>query len=204
MTIINNNFESQLSKIRGLSASNFKNDKKIQDCKIGSFIELNSLTYKIEKLNKYLDVKWSSFAKRKKEYWVYELTLTCLEDSSTKFIEWEVDDELEIFETLEEVKTRNIQYNNGKLTKSMLEYISDEEEGTLIYNGVKYHYSEDDTWAALFFADNDDVLQVRFYEFESDDGVSLTVEAWVDEERTEREAFLSQKVNLSNINILNI
>jgi hypothetical protein len=206
MTIVNNNFESQLINIRGLSAEAFQNNKKIQDCKIGSFLELNSLTYKIDKLNKYLDVKWSSFARRKKEYWVYELTLSCLENASTKFIEWEVDDELEVFETIEELKIRDVRYNDGTLTKSMLEYISDEEEGTVVYKGVKYYYSDDDTWAALFFDCDvdDDGGQVRFYEFESDDGVSLTIESWVDEEKTEREAFLSKKVTLSKINILNI
>lgn len=198
------NFKSQLASIRGLPLNNGSNDLEIQSCKTGSFLELHGLTYEVKNITKYLDVKWSSFAKRKKDYWVHELSLFCVENGSNKFIEWEFDDELEIFETTKEVKLKDLQYNDGKLTKTLLEYIAEEEEGFVTLNGTKYHYSEDDTWAGLFYSGSDDPLQVRFYEFESTSGSSLTVESWVDDNDTEREAFLSKEVSLSNLKILTI
>jgi hypothetical protein len=85
----------------------------------------------------------------------------------------------------------------------MLESIADEERGTVLYSGVRYHYSEDDTWAGLFYSGDSDALPVRFYEFESNKGLSLTIEAWVDDADVEREAFLSRELNVKNITVLN-
>ena len=202
--IKNIDFKTQLEKIRGLNKSSFLNNKDISSCKPGSFLEISDLTYRVEKINKYLDVKWKDFSKRRKDYWVYELTLFCLENSSIKMIEWEIDDDLELFETISSIKNHDIQYNNGKLNKNALEYMADEEEGVVSIKGKKYHYSEEYTWAALFYASDESIHNVRFYEFESSDGESLTVEAWTDDDYVEREAFLSKELKLSKLNILNI
>ena len=86
----------------------------------------------------------------------------------------------------------------------MLEYISDEEEGVVAYNGVDYHYSENQTWAALYYSDSGEPQQVRFYEFYDNSENNLTIEVWVDDDDIEREVFLSKKLPLSNINTLNL
>lgn len=204
MIIHNIDFKKQLEAIRGLSADAFKNDTDIEACQVGSNMIFNNQVYRIDKINKYLDVKWANFGKRKKDYWVYELTLFCLNDASIKLIEWEIDDELEISETISSVKYNMIQYNNSKVTKSVLEFISDEEEGTVSLNGKHYHYSETDTWAGLYYADSKEPIPVRFYEFVSDSGEYLTIEVWEDDGEIEREAFLSKSIDLSNLTILNL
>jgi translation elongation factor P/translation initiation factor 5A len=180
----------------------------IQDIKVGGFFSYDNQTWQVKHISKYLDVKWSSFKRRKKDYFITELELFSLKTGEKKYIEYEYDDSLEIYETIKEIKLRYIKSNNQVLTKNILENISNDESGEIIYNNKKYFYSENDTWAALYLKyENDDGLKVRFYEFESDDNESLTIEVWYDDisdDKVQREAFISKKVLISDIEVLQL
>ena len=197
-----NNVQEKLAAIRGLSE--ITSGKDIRQVDQGGYLEIDSETFKVDVIYKYLDVKWSNFKKRKKNYWVTELQLLNLLTGEKSFLEWEVDDELEVSLTLDQVQLRNIKYNGSVITRHALEEIADEEHGTITLDGTKYHYSEDDTWAALFYRQgDDDPLEVRMYEFSSDNGTGLTIELWEDEDnKPEREAFTSKELNPKKITVL--
>ena len=79
-----------------------------------------------------------------------------------------------------------------------------EEEGIVSIDGAKFHYEEDDTWAALYYDENaTDHSQVRMMEFSSGGKKSLTVELWEDEgAKPDKEAFLSEVIKPSAVKVL--
>lgn len=196
----------RLDAIRGLdlSAGAAHASPTLQELREGGYLDINGVTYRVDRLFRYLDVKWSSFKKRKHDYWVIELALFNVLTGQKQYLEWEVDDEIEISETLREVRLAQITVGGRALTRHDLEAIADEEAGTVTVAGVNYDYSEDDTWAALFYREDDaEPLPVRMYEFVSGSGEGLTIEAWVDEDdKPEREAFISRSVPLSAVTTL--
>jgi hypothetical protein len=198
----------QLKLIRGLDLTqpSTAEDKQLQKLKPGAYLDLNGQTYCVTGIARYLDVKWKDFSKRKQDYWVTELELTHLLSGSVTYIEWEFDDELEVTETLKEIKLRDLSFNGKPLTRADLEYIADEEYGEVIYQGKTFHYVEDDTWAALYYRNDnqsESPFPVRMYEFAADDDTYLTVEAWEEgDDRPSREAFLSRPIPARSIVIL--
>jgi len=201
---------SRLAAIRGLNPLSEADRKKhdITSLLEGGYLELDNQTWRVSKVYRYLDVKWDNFKPRKKDYWVTELELFSLEKGTTRYVEWEVDDELEICQTDSLVKMRDIKFENKSLSRDDLEYIADEEEGVVSYKSTDYHYSEDDTWAGLFIKQKDskDGIPMRAYEFESDKGSFLTIETWheEDDERPDREAFLSHQIKNNAITVLQL
>jgi hypothetical protein len=197
--------KARLQAIRGLDLSKpAKGKLNLKNLTQGGYLDIKGETYQVVSVSRYLDVKWDNFKKRKDDYWVTELQLVHLVSGSHTFIEWEFDDELEISETLNEVKLRDIKFSGKPLTRGTLEAIAEEEEGTVSCDGKDYHYVEDDTWAALYYrlADSDG-MPVRLYEFSADDDECLTVEAWhVEEDKPSREAFVSQGVKPQSVVVL--
>lgn len=201
---------TRLAAIRGLNPlpSIEQNKLDITNLKKGGYLELDGQTWRVNNIFLYLDVKWDNFKPRKKDYWVTELELFSLETGKTTYIEWEIDDELEVCQTDSLVKMRDIKFNGKSLSRTDLDYIADEEEGTVSFNGADYAYSEDDTWAGRFIKANGskDGIPMRAYEFESDDDTFLTIETWheEDDERPDREAFTSHQINSKTISILQV
>lgn len=198
--------KARLNAIRGLDLTNHADPStlKLEAVNSGAYLDIGGETYQVSSVSRYLDVKWNNFKKRNSDYWVTELQLIHLVSGKSTFIEWEFDDELEIGETLAEVKLRDIEFNGKPLTRSALESIADEEAGSVICQGKTYHYVEDDTWAALYYRSEESApLPVRMYEFASDDDRYLTVEAWEQEDdKPSREAFLSRSVKENSVVVL--
>jgi translation elongation factor P/translation initiation factor 5A len=204
----------RLAAIRGLTPLPESAQKKldITALKKGGYVDFDDQTWKVTNIYRYLDVKWKDFKPRKQDYWVTEYELFSLNTGNSIFIEWEIDDELEIYRTDSAIKLRDISFNNATLKQGDLVYIADEEEGVIKHNGIAYHYNDDDSWAARFFKDDIDLksldkeagLPVKIYEFESNNNVSLSIEAWHEEDdaRPEREAFTSSKVAAKAFHVL--
>lgn len=201
-----NNLAAQFQAVRGLSPTPSQRVCKqdIRQLKKGGYLEIKGNTFLVSDVFRYLEVKWSSFKKKKSEYWVTELQLVNVLTGEKTFIEWEFDDELEVSQTVAEVQLKDLTENGKPISRQTLDDIAEEEHGILKYNGQKYHYIEDDTWAALFYRNTtDEPLQVRMYEFKGDDGSYLTLELWEDEDsKPEREAFISKELLVSAINLL--
>jgi hypothetical protein len=201
-----NNLAEQFQAVRGLSpvAEQRRCKQDIRQVKKGGYLEIKGTTYLVSDVFRYLEVKWSSFKKKKNEYWVTELQLLNVITGEKTFIEWEFDDELEIGQTVSEVQLKDLTENGKPISRQTLDDIAEEEYGILKHNGKKYHYVEDDTWAALFYRnETDEPLEVRMYEFKGDDGSFLTLELWEDEDsKPEREAFISRELAASAIKVL--
>lgn len=201
---------TRLAAIRGLNPLPDAEKKQLDITKLkkGGYLELDDQTWKITNVFLYLDVKWDDFKPRKKDYWVTELELFSLETGQSIFVEWEIDDKLEVCQTDSLVKIRDIQFDGKTISRADLDYIADEEEGTVIYQGVDYFYSEDDTWAGRFIkADGSkEGIPMRSYEFESDSDTFLTIETWHedDDERPQREAFISHEIKSKSISVLQV
>ncbi len=210
MSSINNIQQKRRDAIKGLNPikSSQRYKYSLKDVKAGGYISFNNENYLVKSLSRYLETKWS-FKKKKNDYYVTELELFSLKTGEVLFMEWEFDDELEIYVTQKEIKLKDLTSSGSKkVSKSILEDIAEEEEGEIQYNSQKYYYIEDDTWAALYFKDaNSEGIPVRFYEFESDNEEYITIEMWYDEvgdDRPEREAFISQEVSPKEIEILQL
>jgi hypothetical protein len=201
-----NNLATQFQAIRGLSPEAGQRPCKqdIRQVKKGGYLEIKGDTYLVSEAFRYLEVKWSSFKKKKNEYWVTELQLLNVLTGEKTFIEWEFDDELEVSQTVSEVQLKDLTENGQPLTRKILDDIAEEETGIIKYKGKSFHYIEDDTWAALFYRNaTDEPLQVRMYEFKGDDGTGLTLELWEEEDsKPEREAFISRELSASAIKVL--
>ena len=202
------NIKVRLDTIRELNVLTESKARKlsVKDLVEGSFLELDKNVFKVKSVSRYLDVKWSSFAPRKNNYVITEIELFSINSGEKGYLEWEEDDELEIYLTTDLVKLRDISVSGKILTTSLLEDIAEEEEGVVSFNGVSYEYSEEDTWAGRFSKSGDlkDGIPMRAYEFESNDGKSLTIETWHEDsdEKPDREAFLSKQIKPSAIKIL--
>ncbi|MFK5913801.1 MAG: DUF4178 domain-containing protein [Woeseiaceae bacterium] len=202
------NVQERLVAIRGLNPAPVADRKSfdIRDLKKGGYVDWDSQTWLVKNVYLYLDVKWKDFSKRKKDYWVTELELYSLNNGQIRFVEWEFDDELEVSQTDSIVALRDIQYDGRSIKHRDLEEISEEEEGEVIVDGTKYFYVEDDTWAGLFIKSggSKEGIPMRAYEFASQQATYLTIETWheEDDERPEREAFLSHEVKANVFEVL--
>ena len=207
---------ARLQAIRGLrpDAGEPIPGKDIRDLATGDYCEIGGEAFRVRRVYRYLDVKWSDFRRRKQDYWITELELLSLHTGEPIWVEWEIDDELEIYRTTEKLTLRAIQYQGRALRTADLEDMAEEEEGTVRASGKSWEYSEEDTWAARFFkverpddpVNVDDGATLRVYEFEASDGASLSIEAWheEDDERPDREAFLSRRESADRIAVLQL
>ncbi|PIE44504.1 MAG: hypothetical protein CSA50_00185 [Gammaproteobacteria bacterium] len=179
---------------------------KIQNLLAGGFVTIEDKTYQVKSVAYYLEVKWKNFAAKKTDYWITELELFNLHTGAKTYLEWEIDDDLEISLTDCLVKMREIRYLGNSLTQTALKEIADEESGEVTVNGKRFHYVEEDTWAGRYAKDKrKDGLPMRAYEFEGEQGSYLTIETWHDDDdRPDREAFLSRVIEPSAIEILQL
>jgi len=197
-----------LIRIMPLTLSSIKSKNlTIKDLKMNSFLKYQNQTLFIEDIATYLEVKWKNFKPKKEDYIVTEFKCFSLITGETIYIEWEEDDEIEAFITTEVIRLNNIKCNDKNINNALLEYLAEEEEGIVEFNNNKYEYIENDTWAALYNSKKYTDNKVRLYEFSNinNDDDFLTIEVWEDEDdKPEKEAFLSKKLNLKDIKILSL
>ena len=204
------NVQERLTAIRGLNPAPVAERKTfdIRNLKNGGYVDWDDQTWLVQNVYLYLDVKWKDFSKRKKDYWVTELELVSLNTGKVRFVEWEYDDELEVSQTDSTVQLRDIQYDGRSIKHRDLEEIAEEEEGdvVVVVDGTTYSYVEDDTWAGLFTkaGGSKEGTPMRAYEFASRKDTYLTIETWHedDDDRPEREAFISHEIKGSLFEVL--
>ena len=135
---------------------------------------------------------------REKKWEWYEIELFNIESGDTLYLEWEKDDELEVSLNQPPITLRDI-----GATADEIEEMSDEEEGTIRYDGKSYEY-EDDYGAVFYRGGAGEGEPVYVYDFEtSDERWCLTVEEWGDErDGYEYEVYVSEYLEPETIEVL--
>ncbi len=199
-------YQQLLTAIRGLETGEcpVAGPEAVPRIGVGGYLEIGADTYRVCGHDRYLDVRWSDFRRRKRQEWVHELTLLHLTTGRRIWVEWSCDDAPEMTETVQTLRLKDILFNGRPVSRRALEDIADAGSGVVYWHGRAFHYDEDETWAALYFrADSNTPLPVRMYEFVSSDEMYLTIEAWhADGERPMREAFVSRPLETGRVKVL--
>ena len=170
----------------------------IKDVGLHSFFEYLGNTWFITDFNKYEET--SDDFKRKKGYFIYELTCLCLETGKTVYFEWEFDDELEIYMTLERLSFRNLKDDAGEsIDEDDLDQIADDKD-VIIINEEKFWYEDD--WASIYYRGSKEE-KVYMYEFENENHTKfLTIEEWSGSGKDEYQIYTSSPVDPNAISII--
>ncbi|HRF90916.1 MAG TPA: DUF4178 domain-containing protein, partial [Desulfobacter postgatei] len=174
-------FEQRFSIIRTLASDNILSKEEqarltIMDAGVGDFFTCFGSTYIIQEINKYQEA--SEDYSKLKDYFVTELTCLCLETGAVGHFEWEIDDELEVCVTLEQIKFKRLTDEEGQpIDEDDLDQIV-EDEDTIVYAGETFDY--DDDWAAVYRR-NGKEEKVYMYEFVNNrSSLFITIEEWQD------------------------
>jgi hypothetical protein len=161
-------FKQRFDELRTLQATPKaeRYSLKLTDIKLGSFLKVDDVMYKVVDTYKY---------KYKKEKWV-ELKLYSLVDETTKFLEVEVDDEIELTLTEEQLKLRSLNISKADLSNIR----SEDDADDISYNGKKFIY-EDNYPVKFKKKDDADWQKCYLYEFEAGNKGRkeyITIEDW--------------------------
>ncbi len=189
-------FEQRFSIIRTLASDNILSKEEqarltIMDAGVGDFFTCFGSTYIIQEINKYQEA--SEDYSKLKDYFVTELTCLCLETGAVGHFEWEIDDELEVCVTLEQIKFKRLTDEEGQpIDEDDLDQIV-EDEDTIVYAGETFDY--DDDWAAVYRR-NGKEEKVYMYEFVNNrSSLFITIEEWQDGDKEEYRIYISKPVN---------
>ncbi len=176
---------------------------------VGGVLRLEGKTHRVELLAAYTEVD-DNWRKRKGATTVTELTLFCLDDGATRYLEWSRDDELEIYlsdRVLSASEVGRITDEDGdSVDISDADELCDEKED-LRFGGVDYSY-DDDTDMVFEPKDGRRKSFVSVADFGNEKGDRwLTIEGWCnsapeDDESWGYEAWLSHTVNSRAIEVI--
>jgi hypothetical protein len=186
-------FEKTFSTLRTLENVLPKNERhkySIVDLNTNSFLKLNKELFKV--MGKFL---YSAGGDK----WI-ELELFSLSTGETKYIEYEIDDTVEIYLT---VKSFNVR----ELAESMdqIEDIADNESGSVIFDNKKFIY-DDDYKASFSRTEKGEKEKVYMYEFSDESETTfLTIEEWGNEsDGYDYLGFISIKFEASNLEVISL
>jgi hypothetical protein len=160
----------------------------IEDVAEGAYLRVGDECHRVEAISEY---------REKKSRW-HELELFGLRSGTSSYLEWEKDDEIEVSINGPEISLETLGVSADKV-----EEMSDEEEGSISFDGRTYHY-DDDYGATYHRTDGSEPEKVYFYDFETkDERFCLTVEEWGDKsEGYEYSAFVSEYAGPDAIEIV--
>ncbi|EIM62677.1 DUF4178 domain-containing protein [Desulfobacter postgatei] len=189
-------FEQRFSIIRTLAPDNMLSKEEqarltIMDAGVGDVFTCFGSTYIVQEINKYQEA--SEDYSKLKDYFVTELTCLCLETGAVGHFEWEIDDELAVCITLDQIKFKRLADEEGQpIDEDDLDQIV-EDEDTIVYAGETFDY--DDDWAAVYRR-NGKEEKVYMYEFVNNrSSLFITIEEWQDGDKEEYRIYISKPVN---------
>jgi hypothetical protein len=134
-----------------------------------------------------------------------ELVLFSLKTGETRYLEWSLDDHLDISFT--ERKLSKVELNSHLRDDEGASFDVDEDidecadnEWSLRFNGKEYPY--DDDWTCRFSSSDGRQHVAHLYEFGSDEVGWLTIEAWQDGKGWEYEGYLSHSIPSNAIEVI--
>lgn len=196
-------FQERFSAIRTLEKENLVSGPEqtklsIKDAGRHSFFEYLDQTYFVTEHTRYEET--SDDFKRKKGYFVHELTCLCLESGQTVNFEWEFDDELEVSMTLERLSFRKLTDEDGEMIdEDDLDQIA-EDKDVVVIAGEKFWYADD--WASVYYR-GEKQERVYMYEFENESHTRfLTIEEWSGSGKESYQIYTSSPVDPDSIRLI--
>ncbi|THB74960.1 MAG: DUF4178 domain-containing protein [Desulfobacteraceae bacterium] len=176
---VEKSFQERFNAIRTLKTGDLvpkpqQSSLTVKDVRPGGFFTYLDRTYYVKEMAEYEECS-DDFSKRK-GFTVTELTCLCLESGDTVGFEWEHDDELEVTQTLERFRFRDLTDDAGEaIDEDDLDQIADDSD-VIVLKGEKYWYEDD--WASIYQKGSKEE-KVYMYEFENDSHTRfLTIEEW--------------------------
>jgi Holliday junction resolvase len=174
---------------------------------VGGVIRIASEVFVVQKTATYTET--DAKFKVAKDYQVTELVLFSLKTGETRYIEWSVDDEVEISFTERKLGRSDLgrfTYDDGEaIDLDDMDEIA-ENEWEVVLNGKTYDY--DDDWPARYVASDGRKSCVYFYEFGTSEMGWLTVEAWSNDGKEagewEYEVFVSRNLAAASVEIISL
>jgi hypothetical protein len=173
---------------------------------VGGVVRIAGNVYVVTKTATYTET--DDKYKKRLDYVVTELVLFSLKTGETRYIEWAIDDELEISFTERKLTKAEIgqrlKYDDGEVVDldDMDEVVDKEWE--VVFAGTTYDY--DDDWPARYAASDGRTGFVYFYEFGDSTKGWLTLEAWSNDGKEggtwEYEVYLSHDLSASAVEII--
>jgi hypothetical protein len=201
-------FDLRLAEIRKINAASIissgnRAPYSIKDVGIGGILRFENKTYRIVATSVYRET--DDRFQREKQFITTELTLFCLETGGTHYIEWSIDDVLEICFTTRELSAKELCYDNHeKVSLDDIDEMAEEEE-ILLLDGATYSY--DDDWSAKWRSSDGRSSCVFMVDFGSNRGW-ITIEAWSEDGDEngdwDYQAFHSIDVAPSSIEIISL
>lgn len=178
-TAIEKSFEERFRAVRTLDAGQIVPASRaasltIRDIGPNGFFTYMGRTYFVKEITTYEECS-EDFA-RPTGYVITELTGLCLDSGDTVLFEWEYDDALEVTQTLDRYRFRDLTDDAGEpVDEDDLDQIVDDND-VIMLNGEKFWYEDD--WAAVYRKGSKEE-KVYMYEFENESHTRfLTIEEW--------------------------
>jgi len=211
-----------IKTLNEINPERIKIDTTIENVSKGNYLSVYDEDYVVSESFKYKEVNWEDFSEEKDFDTLVELELTSLETDDKIYIGWIAGRFSELWHSIE-IPLANIKYqdSNEKVTFKDLEFITEEEEGTVNFSlpgsmdetkGVNYEYSDEDTLSFILISDTSspetdkNLYKGRFYGFfSSENQKALTFEVYdLDTTNPEIEAFIEKELLSDDIKIWNI
>ena len=168
---------------------------------VGGVIRIGGETFVVQKIAKYVET--NEEGTKDLDYNVTELVLLSLKTGETRYIEWSVDDEIEISFTERKLSAPELARELRGLDGDTVDI--DEEIDDIDgfrFNGRDYAY--DDDYPCRYSASDGRSGKATMYEFGSDEVGWLTIEAWKNGDEWEYEGYLSRALPARSIEVISI
>jgi hypothetical protein len=183
-------YDEQFAAIRAMHkplAPAQRFEYSIENVEAGGYIRFEGKSYRVQ----------SIFTYEREEYRWPELTLYCLNDGATQYLEWEKEDEVSVYVSREKLTFGQVGINN----KEHLWEISEKESGRVRYDGRTFEYHED---SAVSYIRDEKSEPFHQYLFAADANKAyISVEEWGDDDDGyEHNVTLSEKIDPRSIEVL--
>lgn len=168
---------------------------------VGGVIRIGGETFVVQKTATYVET--NEKGTKDLDYAVTELVLLSLKTGETRYIEWSVDDEIEISFTERKLSTAELNRELRDLDGGTVD-IDEEIDAIDGFRLGGQNYEYDDDYPCRYAASDGRSGQATMYEYGSDKIDWLTIEAWQNGDEWEYEGYLSKTISSNAIEVISV
>lgn len=169
-----------------------RSTKRIEDMSKGTFFRFEGNVWLVRRVDQYRESDGFTWK---------EMQILNLHTGNVSYLEWEVDDEIEISYTISSMKMHDVK-NKSNLSVDMNEIkkMADDEHGSLFYAEKQFKY--DDDYKVEYLQEGRSPEKAKFFDFVSFDGYCISFERWGEKNAYEYQTWLSRLVKRKEIEII--